>query len=272
MIIHGDAKIFIKKLLEIKINPIWSEWLEWNIQRKNRYPVVLKEYKNSDKVHPYFFVKELTTNLKDNDIVVAGNGTACVALFQAGVVKSNQRIFWNSGCASMGYDLPAAIGACFSNYKYDIICLTGEGSLQMNIQEFATIKHYNLPIKTFVLNNNGYCSIRQTQSNFFNGRYVGCDESSGLYFPSLKKIAKTYGIPYKKLSTNKNLNKKIKKILNTPGSAIIEVDLTLNYIFSPKLSSEKLPDGRLISKPLEDLYPFLSREEFEENIIKDWKY
>ncbi|MFC4767262.1 thiamine pyrophosphate-binding protein [Effusibacillus consociatus] len=274
--IHADAKDFLREMkvqLEKEQLPCWKMWLEWCTERKFRYPVVLSEYHEQKQwVNPYYFMELLSESLPHHAVAVAGDGTACVALFQAGIVKKGQRFFWNSGCASMGYDLPAAIGACFANNKKDVICLAGDGSLQMNIQELQTVAHHQLPIKLFVLNNRGYLSIKQTQESFFAGRYVGCDQHSGVSFPDITKIAAAYGLPADTIDNQRNMRDKIQKILNTPGPFVCEVHLTPNYRFSPKLSSERKPDGRIVSKPLEDMYPFLDREEFKQNmLISEWQ-
>lgn len=271
--VHSDAKIFLEKLL-LKINnltlPDYSQWLEWCNVRKKRYPVVLKEYKKiKNNVHPYYFIEKLSEYLPENSIIVTANGSACVVYFQAGIVKKDQRVFWNSGCASMGYDLPAAIGASIANPGKDIICLAGDGSIMMNIQELETISFNKLPVKIFILNNNGYISIRQTQESFFNGRLIGCDSNTGLGFPEFSKISKAFNIPFKTIKSHKNMSKRIIDILDTPGPIIVDVKLLCDYKFSPKLSSEKKPDGRIISKPLEDMYPFLDRDEFQKNMIVD---
>ena len=272
MVVHADAKEFLTAL-KIKTGqtevPDGTEWLNWCLERKNRYPVVIEEYKKSDSVNPYYFIDLLTQNLKENAVVVTANGTACVCTFQAGKVKENQRYIWNSGCASMGYGLPAAIGACFANEKKDVICIEGDGSIQMNLQELQTIAHHNLPVKLFVLNNCGYSSIKQTQDAFFGGNYVACNCESGVSCPDIKKIASAYGLPVEIIEHQKDMDSTIQRVLNIEGPVVCEVILTPDYIFSPKLSSERLPDGRIISKPLEDMYPFLPREEFENNIIID---
>jgi len=267
----ADLKDFLP-LLNSQINKIEkSEWLAWCSDRKNKYnPAQNAEYKKSDGlINPYQFILTLTAALKENSIMVAANGTACVALFQAGIVKKNQRIFWNSGDASMGYDLPAAIGACFASNKQEVICLAGDGSIMMNLQELQTIKHYNLPIKIFVLNNDGYSSIRQTQRNFFGEKLVACSSNSGVSTPSFIKLADAFGLQKITIESDENLEQKIQHVIEIKGAVICEVMLTCDYIFQPKLSSEKLPDGRIISKPLEDMFPFLSREEFEQNMIRD---
>lgn len=273
--IHADAEDFLEEFnlqVEKEKLPQWEDWKQWCIERKARYPVVLPDYKRTKNfVNPYYFIKVLSECMENNAIAVAGNGTACVTLFQAGKVKKGQRIFWNSGCASMGYDLPSAIGACFASDKKNVICLAGDGSLQMNIQELQTVIHHMLPIKLFVLNNRGYISIKQTQDAFFDSRYAGCDNSCGVSFPEITKIAAAYGLPADKIDRHNNMKEKIQNILKAQGPIVCEVLLIPDYKFSPKLSSERKPDGRIISKPLEDMYPFLDKEEFKSNmLIPEW--
>jgi acetolactate synthase-1/2/3 large subunit len=269
ILIHSDAKVFITKFLEkipddFRVDKIW---LEWCLMRKKKYPVVLDEYKilNEHSVHPYHFIEELTTALNDNAIVVAGNGTACVALFQAGIVKTKQRIFWNSGCAAMGYGLPASIGAALAGNR-DIVCITGDGSIQMNLQELQTIKHYNLPIKIFILNNQGYRSIEMTQAGFFNSNFIGCNKESGVSFPDNSKLADLYDLKYYKIDSTAKMGQVIDSVLSYRRALICEVILNKDHIFAPRVSSERKPDGRMVSKPLEDLYPFLERDEFYLNM------
>lgn len=203
----------------------------------------LSKLKKYDKVNPieltppYKFIHDLTSLLSEDAVVVCGNGTACVCMFQAGIVKRGQRIFWNSGCAAMGYDLPAAIGACFANNRKEVICITGDGSLQMNIQELQTIKHYNLPIKIFVLNNDGYQSIKMTQDSYFNGDYIGCNKENGVSFPRLLNIASAYGLNY--FNTNWRPTKildfnPIAEVLKRGNAVLCEVPIGNDYKFSPK--------------------------------------
>ncbi len=269
--IHADAGEFLIQLGE-QVNkaslPVWTDWLKWCGVRREKYPYVLPKHRVSEaNINPYHFVDRLSAHLPSDAVVVAGNGTACVALFQAGKVKKGQRFFWNSGCASMGYDLPAAIGACFAAGGRDVVCLAGDGSLQMNIQEFQTIVHHQLPLKLFVLSNNGYISIRQTNQAFFGGRLTGCDSSSGVSFPDITRVAAAYGLPVAVIDSHDHLDEKLAAVLATPGPIVCDIRLQHDYIFEPKLSSEKLPDGRMVSKPLEDLFPFLDREEFRSNMI-----
>lgn len=274
--IQSDARVFLESLGEALIAtnlPDWGDWISWCLERKRKYPIVLPEYSEPrGHVNPYHFMKVLTETMDENSTLVAGNGSACVCMFQAGIVKNGQRMFWNSGCATMGYDLPAAIGACIASDKKNIICIAGDGSLQMNIQELQTVYHHKLPIKIFVLNNDGYISMRQTQEIFFQGRFVGCDRSSGISFPNILRIARAYGLPAEKISSHNNLCDHIHRVLRMDGPVVCEVILDRDYQFLPKLSSERKPDGRIISKPLEDMYPFLNREELKQNMmISEWK-
>ncbi len=266
----ADVKIFCEQMsdhLKTVSVPDFSDWMSWARARLVKYPSVLPEYKESVLIHPYYFLKRLTEMMSPDGVLVAGNGTACVATFQAGEVKEGQRLFWNSGCAAMGYDLPASIGACIAMGGRDVICLAGDGSLQMNIQELQTVKHFNLPVKLFYLNNAGYISIRQTQDNFFEGRRVACDQGSGVSFPDIIRLAEAYDISAVSLRTTADIDSKLEDILKSEGAVVCEVVLRTDYIFSPKVSSEKLPDGRMISKPLEDMFPFLERNEYNSNIV-----
>ncbi len=270
--IHCDAGYFIKKLGALLENigvPDLRYWKEWSLARKNRYPVVLDAYGQYRKlVQPYYFIKKLTEKIPENTIIVSGNGTASVVLFQAGLVKQGQRVIWNSGCASMGYDLPAAIGACFgSGRRKEVVCLAGDGSLMMNLQELATVAYHNLPLKLFILNNSGYISIRQTQEAFFESRFVACDAKTGVGMPDFQKVAASFGLPVTVIDCHKGIEKKIETVLSRKGPVVCEVKLLPDYKFLPKLSSEKRDDGSIVSKPLEDLYPFLDREEFKSNMI-----
>jgi acetolactate synthase-1/2/3 large subunit len=269
--ICADLKNFLPKFREkfssVKLET--SEWVSWCLERKHKYdPSQNEEYKKSQgKINPYHFVLSLTKSVPEDSIIISSNGTACVALFQAGIIRENQRIIFNSGNASMGYDLPAAIGACFANNRKDIICFAGDGSIMMNLQELQTIKHYNLPIKIFILNNDGYSSIRQTQKNFFGEKLVACSAKSGVSMPNFSKLAEAFGIATDVIEKSDDIENKITKVFETKGPVVCEVMLDHDYIFQPKLSSEKLPDGRIISKPLEDMFPFLDREEFAGNMI-----
>ena len=269
--VNADVKDFIEGLLGILPREgvgNFSGWLAWCRERNARYPVVLEEYKKlKEGVSPYHFIHELTGLLSPDVPVVSGNGSACVCLFQAGIVKKGQKMFFNSGCASMGYDLPAAIGACLGSGGKKTVCLAGDGSIMMNLQELATVAHYKLPVKIFVLNNGGYISIKQTQENFFQGRLVACGPSSGVGFPDFARLGEAFGLYTAVITSAGEMREKIEKVMASEGPALCGVRLPADYKFMPKLSSEKKPDGTLVSKPLEDMWPFLDREAFRGNIL-----
>lgn len=267
--IESDAACFLEALMRAMPDGLdFSEYRAWALALKARYPKVLPRYVEwKDKVHPYYFMEKLSETAPDNALFVGGNGTACIVTFQAFKVKKGQRYFWNSGCATMGYDLPAGLGAAYGAPDRPLFVLGGEGSMMMNLQELATIAGNRIPAKIFLLNNNGYISIRQTQDNFFAGRHIGLNAASGVYFPEFERVAKAFGLPYLSIRSNGEIEERVKEMMEMPGPVFCEVLLTENYIFEPKTSSERKPDGRIVSKPLEDLYPFLPREEFAKNMI-----
>lgn len=264
--IHADVKIFLNELNQKAENLNAAKWIKWCAERVAKYtPLSEFKIKKDGPLNPYYFTSVLTDILDKSAIVVTSNATACLSLFQAGTVKAGQRMFSNSGDASMGYGLPAAIGAAVAA-KSDVICLEGDGSIMMNIQELQTVKNYNLPIKIFIMNNNGYISIKQTQKNFF-GRLTACGCDCGVTMPDFIKLAKAFGLPTVQIKTGKNLKTVLDGILNTSGPLLCEVMLQEDYVFTPKLSSKKLPDGTLQSPSLEDMFPFLSDQEMKKNII-----
>ena len=242
-----------------------QRWLKWCKDLLDKYPVVLPSYHNDDKnINPYVFIDELSNVLNENDIIVTGNGSACVMTFQAFKIKQGQRLFTNSGAAAMGYGFPASIGAAVSNKNNRIICIDGDGSFMMNLQELATVRYNNLNIKIIILNNNGYLSIKLTQNNMFKPPLVGVDKNSGISFPDFEILAKAFDIDYYKI-TNKNDMKEVsKKALGNNAPCIIEVVVDENQGFAPKSSSKVLLDGKIVSSPLEDMAPFLDEREFGE--------
>ena len=273
MPIHADLADFIPRLLKMtKQSPLSdkSNWVSWCHKRVEKYPVVLSDYWNTKhSVNPYCFMQRLSEYLPERQIIVSGDGTACVASFQAMKIKKGQRLYTNSGCASMGYDLPGAIGACIGSGQQEIICLAGDGSIMQNIQELATIVFNQYPIKLFVLNNNGYHSIRQTQQSFFGETLVGVGPDSGLGFPRFEKLASGFDIPYVACKNHDDLNLAIENTLAYSGPVLCEVFLDLNQQFSPKLSSRRLEDGTMVTSPMEDMAPFLTREELQDNMLID---
>jgi acetolactate synthase-1/2/3 large subunit len=240
-------------------------WLGWCRERLALYPAVLPRQRTTENgINPYYFVETLFQQLGRDDVVVCGDGAACVVPIQAATLQKGQRLISNSGCASMGYDLPASIGAAVAHGKR-VICLAGDGSIMMNLQELQTVAHLRLNIIIFVLNNGGYLSIRSTQSNFF-GRLIGEGEESGLSFPSFVKLAEAHGLRGMKIE-GKHFSDQIAQALVAPGPIVCEVLLDRTQGFEPRLSSKKLPDGRMVTAPLEDMAPFLPREELARNLL-----
>lgn len=266
--INADCKDFIVKLYQAVEPRDKDSWNQWTRDMKAKYPPVSEAPRVWDNpIEPYYFIETLIKNFDKNALIVGWNGTAFLLPFQVWQVKEGQRYIWNSWDASMWYDLPAAIGACFANNHKDTICLAGDGSIMMNLQELQTIKHYNLPIKLFILNNDGYISIQQTQNNFFEGRKTACTRDSWVTLPDFIRIGQAFDLPTMKIDSKNNLDEQIQKVLNAEWPILCEVMLTPWYIFAPKLSAKKLPDGSMISPSLEDLYPFLPEEEIKENMI-----
>lgn len=290
--VHADGKVFLEKLVEqLKEGqqegrlpkPLFGggeglkgkSWIETCQMWREKYPVILPKHlsQGDDKeANVYALVRELSSRLKEGQITVSGNGSACVAGGHSYIIKKGQRFISNSAIAAMGYDLPAAIGAYMADHSQDIILLTGDGSIQMNLQELQTIIHHRMAIKIFVINNNGYHSIRQSQQNFFEGALVGVGTDSGfkgpdLSFPSMEKLAGAYGYPYFCARHNSQLAQAIEGALAVPGPAICEVMVSTDQNFEPKSSARKMPDGTITSPPLEDLAPFLPEEEMDANMI-----
>jgi len=273
MPIHADLRDFIE-ILQAKTQdyvaaPEHGAYVAWTKQRLARYPANLPEYWDTKGVvNPYCFAEELFRQLEENDIIVTGDGTACTVTFQVADLKQGQRLFHNNGCASMGFDVPAAIGAAWAapNLKR-IISIAGDGSVMQNIQELQTIVGQKLPVKLFVLNNDGYHSIRQTQQNFFDGKSVGVGPESGVTFPSFERLAYGFDMPYVRANDHADLASAIAATLAQPGPVLCEVMLDKGQVFAPKLGSRRLEDGSMITSPLEDMSPLLSREELQENML-----
>ncbi|MBO5845861.1 MAG: thiamine pyrophosphate-binding protein, partial [Clostridia bacterium] len=237
---------------------------------KAKYPVVMqKHYDDTRDTNVYAFIKSLSSRLPEGYTTVVGNGSACVVGSHGYEIKKGQRFIINSAVASMGYDLPAAIGVCVALDKQEIVCVTGDGSIQMNLQELQTILTNKLPIKIFVINNGGYHSIRQTQTNIFSHHSkVGIGPESGdLSFPELEKLAWAYGYPYRACRSNAELSEVLDAAIETEGSFICEIFVSPEQLFEPKSATKRLEDGSLFSPPLEDLAPFLDREELRKLMI-----
>ena len=307
MAVHADVKDLLEQLERVldeeygNGQPVFAggaglpgmTWTDTCRMWKEKYPVVLpKHYDHGEEedANVYAFMKEMSSRLKEEQVIVVGNGSACVVGGHACIIKQGQRFISNSAIASMGYDLPAAIGACMAvreggaqegrmqgaesqdtelqDTSSDIILITGDGSIQMNLQELQTIIHHRMPIKIFLINNGGYHSIRQTQKNFFGEPLVGIGvDSHDLSFPDMEKLAGAYGYPYCRACHNGELVPAIETALRTDGPVICEIFVSRDQNFEPKSAAKRLPDGTMVSPPLEDLSPFLPDEEMDENMM-----
>ena len=217
----------------------------------------------------YEFTKTLSELASEDEIVVSDAGSSYYVTSQSFTFNSNKQRYITSGAqADMGFTLPAAIGTCIAANK-SVVGITGDGSFQLNIQELQTIKHYNLPVKLIVWNNNGYLSIRATQNKFFDGRRIGTDPESGVSFPEVEKIAKAYDLPYVKINNTAELRKKLTDVITASGPVVCEVMCPENQEIIPMVSAIKNDDGSMTSKPIEDMYPFLDRDEFLKEMIVD---
>jgi acetolactate synthase-1/2/3 large subunit len=269
--IHADLADFIPALLKrldgYTPASAHDDYLRWCRDRVSRYPVVSTEQRTANQpLNPYYFIELLFAKLDQDDVVVTGNGSACVMGFQAARLRTGQRLFTNSGDASMGYDLPAAIGACIARDRQRVICLAGDGSLMMNLQELQTLVGYQLPVKVIVLNNAGYHSIRQTQSAYFQDNMFGIGPDNGVSLPDFVAVAHALGLSaHRVVSAEGWLSQETADLLAAPGPALIEVMVDPTQGFSPKLASRKLPDGSMSTPALDDMSPFLEREELSAN-------
>jgi acetolactate synthase-1/2/3 large subunit len=267
-----DMKLFLKELAhQLRERKQYlhkhKKWLQWCKERVHRYPAVLPHHRQSadERVNPYFFIERLFAQLQEDDVIVCGDGTANVVTFQAANIKRGQIVFANSGDASMGYDLPAAVGAAVALHGKRVICLAGDGSIQLNIQELQTIVHNKLPVKLFVLNNNGYLSIRMSQRNMFK-RLTGEGKESGVSFPDIVKVAEAYGIPASRIDCH-TLDSGIQRVLQQTGPYVCDVLLDPEQPFEPRVSARQLPNGQMTSSNLEDMSPFLDDQEFADNML-----
>jgi len=269
--IVADAAAFLHELngqLGRSELPSYADWVKRCQDWKERYPIVQQEYRDeTDGVSTYCLSEALSEELASEDIVASGSSGTAVELFLLSFqTKTNQRVLHSRGLGAMGFGLPASIGACLGAGRKRTICVDGDGSFQMNVQELETMRRLQLPIKVFVINNEGYASIRSSQANYFD-HLVAADRTSGLSLPSVKDVATAYGLPAFVIESQQDLRQQIRNVLETPGPVVCEVLAPGSETRAPRLSSMQRPDGSMVSKPLEDLWPFLSRDEFLENMI-----
>ncbi|HEV2448507.1 MAG TPA: thiamine pyrophosphate-dependent enzyme, partial [Candidatus Sulfopaludibacter sp.] len=270
--VAADAGAFLREMLRQAGSIAPRErtcWKKRCADWKTRYPVVLDEHRQAEGPVSIFHLAEaISRESTPEDLMISGSSGSGIEIFLfACPARTGQRIYHTAGLGSMGNGLPGSIGVCLAGGRRRTICVDGDGGFQFNIQELATVRHLNLPIKYFVLNNGGYASIRASQTNFFGGPQIGCDDGTGVMVPNLCRIASSYGIAPARIASNERLREQVRGVLEMPGPVICDVQVIPDEVRGPRLSSMQLPDGSLVSKPLEDLWPFLGREEFLANMI-----
>jgi len=271
--ISCDAAKFIRDISK-EIAPSRIEWKEWQSRCtdwKNRYKVNNEvSFPQEGLISHYQLMDKLSEVIPERALVATGSsGLAVEAFYTVFRNKINQRVFLTSGLGSMGYGLPAAIGACFANGKKPMVAIESDGSLQLNIQELATLQAFNLPIALIIMNNDGYASIRNTQKGYFDERYVGTGPEAGLFLPDLEKLALTYGISFVRINNASELDKKLSKAIKSKSPVIVDVQLIKNETLIPKVSALPQSDGSIISMPLEDMSPLLSLKRLKQEMTVD---
>ena len=247
-----------------KVKEPWHEetsWMAYANTLKAKFSLLNEIEERPQGINPYRMIQRLVQTLDQNGIVVTGNSSGSAFALHYGVEKDGQRLFGNRNCGTMGYDLPAAMGAAVASGR-SVVCLTGDGSIQMNLQELQTMVLNKIPVKIMIYNNNGYMGIVRTQTNYFEGRLTGCTPASGLDCPDWEKIAYAYGIPYTRMEDVKELDEKLEGFLSQPGYALCELIEDSSQGPAFKTTSQKLESGEMVSAPLDELAPELSEEEF----------
>jgi acetolactate synthase-1/2/3 large subunit len=269
--VHANVKDFILEMTRQlgavipRERSAWSErWHDW----QTKYPIVLPEYRNPPGgVSTYVLGEAISIASAPGDVIVSGSSGAGIEIFCLAVrLKEGQRLFLTTALGAMGNGLPGLVGACLANGRRRTIGVDGDGGLQLNVQELETARRLQLPIKLFVLNNDGYASIRTSQSRYF-GRLAGADASSGVTLPPLRQVVEAYGLPYARIDTDGDLAGRVRELLDSAGPVVVEVMTPREEPRAPSLSSMRRPDGSMASKPLEDLWPFLPRDEFLSNMV-----
>lgn len=238
-------------------------WLSYCNELRKTFPVYLDKFNDSNAVNPYYFFKMLQQKLLGDSIVVLGNSSIAGHVLQLGIDKPKQRIINNMNCGSMGYDLPAAIGAAIGIGK-SVTLITGDGSFMLNLQELMTVQHYHIPLKIFICSNGGYRGIVRSQLNMFKGRYTGCTDDTGVAMPSFEKIANAFEIPYFLIKNHEQVENVIAQVYECEGVCICEVMQDLDQVIEPRSSSRRLEDGSIVSPVIDDLFPFLDRKTYTE--------
>jgi acetolactate synthase-1/2/3 large subunit len=268
-----DCKEFItgsKECLSNRDIPDFSDWTGVCNNWKKKYPVVQPEYADEKPVNSYFFMDMLSSLVGNDATILVDTGSCFHVACQTWKIKKGQHYLTTGGISSMGY-WAAGIGACLANDRKETIVITGDGSLQMNIQEFATIRHNKLPVKVFILNNNCYLLIRHTQRNFMEDRFIGESPKTGIWCPDSLEIAKAYGIKGIRISSKDDIEENIKDVLAYSGPVVCDVMTPAWQLLVPRVSSDKLPDGSLVSRDYSDMFPYLPRSEYQENMAANRK-
>jgi acetolactate synthase-1/2/3 large subunit len=271
--ISADAHTFINQTLKqanslLDENKDRSPWIQRCQDWKTRYPLVLPEHRAPGLVSVYYLAEVIGQEAGPNDRIVSGSSGSAIEVFLLAYrARKGRRVFHTAGLGAMGYGIPASIGVCLGSGKKKTICVDGDGGLQLNIQELATIAHLQLPIKLFVLNNQGYASIRATQKNYFGGPNIGCSPETGVSLPDYRKVARAYGLKTAVIEDQSDLRSAVRRVLRGRGPMLCDVHVNPDEIRSPRVTSIQRPDGSFVSKPLEDLFPFLDRDEFAQNMI-----
>lgn len=275
--ICADARIFIDLMLRLAgsaldKNKDRNPWLARCLDWKARYPLVLPEHRAPGLVSVYHLAEVIGEEVGPNDRVVSGDSGSAIEVFLLAYrARKGRRVFHTAGLGAMGYGIPASIGVCVGSGGRKTICVDGDGGLQLNIQELATIAHLQLPIKLFVLNNLGYASIRASQTNYFGGPNIGCGPETGVSIPDYRKVARAYGLRTAVIEGQgegqADLRAAVRKVLRSRGPVVCDVHIIPDEIRAPRVTSIQRADGSFVSKPLEDLWPFLDRDEFAQNMI-----
>ena len=269
--IQTDAKLFLDLLME-RLTDYHLENQQWVDQTqlwKQKYPVDLPEYQQEKEgINSYHFMRRLSEEVSEKAIFLVDTGSCFHVFAQAFQVKFGQRHIITGGLSTMGY-MPGSVGVAAASKGKDVFCITGDGSVQFNIQELQTVAQNNLPVKLVILNNNGYLLIRLTQNNFQEGRFIGVDKDSGVSCPDMEKIAYAYGIKFIRILGIDDLDAKLAELINYQGAVICEVMTPPNQLLMPRVASKKLDDGRMMSMPYDDMFPFLPREEYLENCVRE---
>ena len=270
--IHADAGDFLRELLAQRANVQAKDrsiWRKRVVDWQQRYPLTVEEHRKPDSLVSIFHLSEvLSQEVTPEDLIVSGSSGSGIEIFIFSYpTRAGQRVYHTAGLGSMGFGLPASIGVSLAKGGRRTICVDGDGGFQFNIQDLETVSRLNLPLKFFILNNDGYASIRSSQKGWFGKSTIGAHSTTGLTVPDLSKIAASYGIASYVIKDQSKLRQDVRAVLDMPGPVLVDVHVITEEIRGPRIQSVQLPDGRFVSKPMEDLWPFLPREEFLENMI-----